>query len=183
MRQIVVVISNTGPLVALTRVGALDLIFKLFGVDKVFVPQEVIDEIKYPEHVKNEINSYIEKSKILVLPPTPEDATYSLQVEIAMISIKPDPKQRLPKQHKAEACAIGHALQQKDSILLIDDGSAISVAREKGVQYMRHLTIIKKCVENGRISEKEGLEIVNNLEEKGYKYANLNKLKERWKNG
>ena len=141
-------ISDSSPLIFLSKIGKLSLLKDLFR------------EITIPTSVKDEI----------LVEEKPEANTIKMGLEEKWIKIV-DPKKILELNlGKGESHAISLALEKKDS-LIIDDQKAIRAAEALNVDILRTTSIIFIALKNKKIDKKEALELVNSLIKNGYYLA------------
>jgi len=167
-----IVISNTSPLINLGKADALNLIPLLFSSDEfdVIVPTEVMDEIKSP--LNKQIMEMCENGQVIISPPFMDSVMNNVRQiaeEIAINAYKYD-----PKQHYTEAYVIVKGEIAKSSLgsafVLIDEKTAKTIAKKKGLRTMTHVNIIEECVNEGILPSKKGLEILEKLISEGVKY-------------
>ncbi len=79
-----------------------------------------------------------------------------------------------PEQHYTEAYVIVKGEMAKLSLgsafVLIDEKIAKTIAKQKGLRVMNHIDIIKECVNEGILTPKSALEMIEKLVSKGVKY-------------
>ena len=130
------IISNTSPLLYLYRIGALDLLPKLF------------DEVWTPEAVKNELN--IGRMNGYDVPNL---AHYQW---VKIINPKLMPSEWLALDLGAgELAAMALALENRDRIVLLDDMLARRTAQTAGLQVWGTLKVLLEAKSNGFISKIE----------------------------
>ena len=167
-----IVITNTSPLIVLGKIGRLDLIHMLFEGSRIIIPSEVFEEI-HTEKIKEKIRELESLGKLIILPPgikQCEKEVHHIATEIAMSTIKPDIRQRAPEQHYPESYVIHLGLTYKADFVVIDEKEAKTLAKQKGLRCVTHFDILVRCVENGLLTKKEGLDSVENLIKVGNKY-------------
>lgn len=138
-----VIISDTTCVTSLSKIGKLYLLKELYG--KVFITNEIFDEYK-KEHEENlpdwiEIKEVKDKNKL-----------FEINKEL----------------HLGESSAIALALENKNSLLIVDDGKARLYATDQGLTITGTIGVIKSAVEKGIIESKEKAnEIFKELKNKG----------------
>ena len=138
-------ISNSSPLIFLSKIGFLHLLKELFGT--VVIPQEVKDEVVVQGKIGvSVIEEAIQQGWILV-----QQASSLLDLPLG----------------KGETAAITLARKNGDSLLL-DDFRGISTAKIYGIPVLRTTSILIIAFQKGKISKKELLEGLPRLVEAGY---------------
>lgn len=141
-------ISNATPLICLAKINRLDILQKLFT--KVFVPQEVKDEILLDD-----------KQGYFVLLEAFDSGWFEVQ----------NPKKQFTLHlGKGETAAIALAKERKDSIIL-DDAAAMKAAEALNISTIRTTTVLFLAVEKRIIKKEEALILLNKLIEDGYYIA------------
>jgi len=124
------VVSDAGPLIALAKIRALDLLDALY-------PKVYITESVYQETVIEGLARSIPDAELI------KAACEQKTLEIKPLDAKTAPSLLLPKQiHPAERESIRLALQLKADILLLDDWDARQVA-EANFKALKANTIVK----------------------------------------
>lgn len=141
-------ISNSTPLILLSKINKLELLKKLFGhvIVTDAVKEEVLIENK-PGYFL--INQAINSGWIKIENPK-RDAELGLG--------------------KGENSAINLAKEKKDK-LIIDDAFAIKAVKGLNIEFIRTTTVVFLAVEKAAINKKEAVSIINNLIENGYYLA------------
>lgn len=119
--------SNTGPIIALTGIGQLDLLRRLFGA--VFIPPAVAAEIKD----ENSVKALRQTEWITVQPVTGVLAVQVLQNEL----------------DTGESEAIVLARELHAELLLLDERTATRKARSIGLQTIGTLGLLLLAKEQG----------------------------------
>src|SRR3989344_4943169 len=138
-------ISNSSPLIFLSKIGKLSLLKELFR------------EITIPTSVKEEV----------LIDKKPEADTIKRGLEEKWIKIVKPKKLLELNLGNGESQAISLALERKDS-LIIDDQKAIRAAETLDVNILRTTSIIFIALKNKKIDKKEALELINALIKNGY---------------
>jgi predicted nucleic acid-binding protein len=133
------IITNTSPIIALSIIEKLDLLWKLF--DEVYVTEAVCNEILagYPDHIKGkeELESAISKGKILI----------HIVVDTIFVS------KLIGKLHKGEVETIVGGLELDTDFVLIDERAARAQAKNSLLIPIGTLGILRLAKELGLISE------------------------------
>ncbi len=138
-------ISDTSPLIFLSKIGKLELLKELFI--KIKITNAVKEEIFIEGKTGSEaIGNAIESGWIIIESPKKE------------ISFGFGP---------GEQTAISLAVENKDS-LIIDDALAIKAAKSFDVNVLRTTSIIFLALSKNLINKKEALSLLNKLIENGY---------------
>ena len=131
------VVSNTTPIIALSEIGELDLLKKLYGM--IFISESVLNEIK-TEPAFSDVranNSWIVVEKIEV------------NEEVR--------KMYKPKLHSGEVESMILAQKLKADIIILDDYAARKTAQYLGLKVTGTLGVIIKAKQEGLISEAKPL--------------------------
>jgi len=178
----VVIISNTSPIILLARVDALNLVLKVFNIDKFSITQEAFDEIK-DANTRGKTLKLIDEGKLEVLPKATDNAAlHKIAYEVALANPKPDPKTWRIEQHLGEASVILSGEKNKVEFVLMDDIGGRQIANKRGLKCLHHFDIIKQAVKKSILSKKDAYSHLCALE-KEYKYENAEYYKELWSNG
>lgn len=138
-------ISNSSPLIFLSKINQLYLLKKLFG--HLLIPISVKDEI--------------------ILENKPDSIIISEAIQGGWIKVV-DVKEKIPLGIKGgESSAINLAIERKDR-LIVDDALAIKIAKSFGVETMRTTTIIFMAVKKKFITKKQAISLIDMLIESGY---------------
>lgn len=125
------VIANTTPLIALSNIGLLDLLKKIY------------DEIIIPDAVKEEIKS--EPAKTLI-----EKSNW-----IKTLSVEDNSRKKIfsSRLHAGEVDVLLLADEQKADLLIIDDNAAKKTAKFLGFKVTGTLGVLIKAKKEGFIDE------------------------------
>ena len=138
-------ISNSSPLIFLSKINQLSLLKKLFG--HIFISKEVKDEILVEgKRGGIDISNAIKEGWIKVIEAK----------NIIFLGIK-----------GAEASVINLAIERKDK-LIVDDAIAIKVAKSFDIETIRTTTVIFMAVKNKIITKEKAISFVDELIEIGY---------------
>ncbi len=138
-------ISNSSPLIFLSKINQLSLLKKLFSY--IFISKEVKDEILVEGKMGEiDINNAIKEGWIKVIEAK----------NIIFLGIK-----------GAEASVINLAIERKDK-LIVDDAIAIKVAKSFDIETIRTTTVIFMAVKNKIITKEKAISFVDELIEIGY---------------
>lgn len=144
-----VAVSNSGPLIHLSLVGLLDLLFKLYDV--ILIPQSVYNEIV----VKGKEQGY---SDTFIL----ERAIINEKIKVEKVK-KENYNISSSKLHIGEINAIILALQLKIEIILIDDEEARMFARKLGIKVIGTLGILIELFKHGLLVLNEAIQYLRKL--------------------
>ncbi|MCL4506326.1 MAG: DUF3368 domain-containing protein [Chloroflexi bacterium] len=123
-----IVVSNTGPIIALSQIGRLDLLPALFG--RIFIPQAVRDE--------------------LIQCRAQVDAADWIEVDsISDTSTVDVLRERLDA---GESEAIALAIQLNADLVLIDEARGRRVADSRGLSYIGTLGLIVEAKRRGSLT-------------------------------
>lgn len=138
-------ISNSSPLIFLSKIGRLQLLKEVFG--KVTIPLEVKEEVLVPGKIGvSVIKEAIREGWIVV-----QNTSSLLDLGLG----------------KGETAAITLAKKEKDTLLL-DDGRGISAAKMYGIPFLRTTSVLIMAFQKGKISQKELIQAFQDLLEAGY---------------
>ncbi len=146
-----VAVSNSGPLIHLSLVGLLDLLFKLYDV--ILIPQSVYNEIV----VKGKEQGY---SDTFIL----ERAIINEKIKVEKVK-KENYNISSSKLHIGEINAIILALQLKIEIILIDDEEARMFARKLGIKVIGTLGILIELFKHGLLVLNEAIQYLRKINE------------------
>jgi predicted nucleic acid-binding protein len=129
-------ISNTSPLLYLYRIGGIGWLPKLF------------DEVWTPEAVKNELQEGRSKGYDV---PNPEDYSW-----LKLVNPKSMPSEWLALDLGAgEIAVMALALENPDSVVLLDDMLARRIAQAAGLQVWGTLRVLLEAKSHGVIGKVE----------------------------
>jgi predicted nucleic acid-binding protein len=129
-------ISNTSPLLYLYRIGGIGWLPKLF------------DEVWTPEAVKNELQAGRSKGYDV---PNPEDYSW-----LKLVNPKSMPSEWLALDLGAgEIAVMALALENPDSVVLLDDMLARRIAQAAGLQVWGTLRVLLEAKSHGVIGKVE----------------------------
>ena len=138
-------ISNSSPLIFLSKINQLFLLKKLF--DYIFISKEVKDEILIEgKRGGIDIDNAIKEGWIKVIEAK----------NVIFLGIK-----------GAEASVINLAIERKDK-LIVDDAVAIKVAKSFNIETIRTTTIIFMAVKKNLITKEQAISFIDKLIEIGY---------------
>ena len=137
-------ISNSSPLIFLSKINQLGLLRKLFN--KITIPKAVQEEILIKDkpgfiELKEALENWIEISNVK------KNEDFGLG--------------------KGENAAINLARERRDE-LIIDDSMAIKTAAVLGINCYRTTSVILKAMHKKFINKKEAMNLINNIIEEGY---------------
>lgn len=138
-------ISNSSPLICLSKINRLDILRKLFK--KLIIPEAVRNEVI----IENKIDSLpIEKA-----------------IKDRWIKIENPQKENNLSLGDGENSAISLAIEKRGQ-LIIDDARAIKIARSLNIPIIRTTTAVLMAFQNKILTKKQALEIIKELVENGY---------------
>jgi uncharacterized protein len=143
-----IVVVNTSPLVALDRIGQIDLLPKLFG--KVIRPQSVVDELKAGHSVYGGSDALYNASWIKTVDDPPEMV---LRKELGA----------------GETAVIALALKTKADLVILDDLAARNVAVELGLPVTGTIGVLLAAHQKGNLPDLQG--VVNSLKSSGFRIS------------
>ncbi len=141
-------ISNSTPIICLSKLNRLDLLNKVYG--KITIPPSVKREVLIkgkPGYYQ--IQNALEKKWLLVEKPRSKKG-FGL--------------------HEGENQAINLALEKKQPLLL-DDYAATVTAKALGIKTERTTTVIFRALSKKTISKEQAITMLNKLVENGYYIA------------
>ena len=141
-------ISNSSPLICLSKVGRLALLKELYG--EVHIPTAVRDEVLVDgKEDCVAIKKALQEGWLKVVEPK----------TFRDYGIGPGENQ-----------ALQLAFEKKDTIVL-DDARAIRIARIMGVRHIRTTSVILQAVTSRKLSRDEAVDVLNNMIGIGYYIA------------
>ncbi len=144
-----VVVSNSGPLIHLTVVGLLELVFKLYDV--ILIPQSVYNEIVV-------IGKEEGHSDAILL----EQAISSGKIKVEKVFANTQ-KLSTSKLHQGEINAIMLALQSEIEIILLDDEEARIFARKLNIKVKGTLGILIELFKKKFLKLEEALKYLKKI--------------------
>ena len=144
-----VAVSNSGPLIHLTIVGLLELVFKLYDV--ILIPQSVYNEIV----VKGKEEGH---SDAIIL----EQAISNEKIKVEKVKADTQ-KISTSKLHQGEINAILLALQSEVEIILLDDEEARIFARKLKIKVKGTLGILIELLKQKFLKLEEALKYLKKL--------------------
>lgn len=138
-------ISNSSPLIFLSKIGKLILLKKLFN------------SIKIPESVKNEI----------IIEGKPDSLAIAESIKEGWIKIQNPKKELSFGVGKGENSAINLAIETKEP-LIIDDALAVKIATSFNLEVLRTTSIIFLALKKKLLTKKEAIFLLNQLVKEGY---------------
>jgi predicted nucleic acid-binding protein len=139
-----VVVSDASPLICLSALRQLDLLHHLYG--SVLVPEAVWQEVTRPPSFTSPVT-----------PAAVSDAKESGWLNIVTATNRPLVTQLETTLDPGEAEAIALAVENKPSLLLIDERDGRQVARALGVQMTGTLGVLLRAKSTGHIAAIEPL--------------------------
>ncbi len=151
------VISNSSPLIYLSKIGKIFLLQKLF--DEVFIPKEVFDEIS--------LGKAAGFSGALIIEEAIEDGW------IKIMEIKPDEKLvRFARELDiGEAAVLTLARKMDPGLVLMDDASGRSIAESFGFNVKGTIYVLLKAYRNELESKQAVKDSIDNLIHAGFRIS------------
>ncbi len=144
-----VAVSNSGPLIHLTIVGLLELVFKLYDV--ILIPQSVYNEIV----VKGKEEGH---SDAIIL----EQAISNGKIKVEKVKVDTQ-KISTPKLHQGEINTILLALKSEVEIILLDDEEARIFARKLKIKVKGTLGILIELFKQKFLELEEALKYLKKI--------------------
>lgn len=142
-----IVISNTSPIFYLHRIGLLELLKRLYG--EIIIPNAVLEELEDGRKAGEDIPSIKEHNWI----------------KVRHISV-PSSIKIIPDLGKGEAEVLALGLEERDHLLIIDDGLARVIAKLQSLKFTGTAGVLLKAKKEGLINEIRP--ILNNLKGSGF---------------
>lgn len=136
-----IVITNSGPLIALAKLGMLNLLSQLYG--KVDMPEEVYDEVV----LRGREQGYFDSLPVKL-------AIQREQLIVKKVKKLKDEIAKLPL-HIGEKQVLSLALENKADLVLLDDMLARNEAQERGISVKGTLGVIVKAYRKGLLNLNE----------------------------
>ena len=144
------IVSNTSPLVFLTKINRLDFLKEY----KLTIPGQVFEEVTEWEKIDSgsclKLKEWLSKNKIAVKKV---DVTGNLPQSLG----------------KGEKAAISLALKEGIGIILIDEKKARVAAKSSGIIPIGTIAVVKQQLIEKKITAKECRQIILELVKKGYR--------------
>lgn len=152
------VVSNSTPLIYLTKIGKLPLLKKLFG--SIIIPKEVFNEVV----IKGKQEGF---SDALIIEEGIEKGWINIK------GVKKDTKllRFAPELDVGEVEVITLARKIKPDLVLIDDACGRSVAEGLGLNVKGTIYVLLKAYKNKPLSSDEMIEAINKLIFAGFRIA------------
>ena len=147
------IVADTGPLIALARVGRLDLLPRLYG--KVHIPAAVLDELALGSARPGAavLEDFLKSGWFEVQTAVPKSAVLALS----------------PLLDRGEAEAIVLAMREHPQFLLIDDARGRDVARRQRIPVMGVAGVLLVAKAQGQIDAVKP--ILDDLSNIGYRMS------------
>jgi len=149
-------VSNSTPLIWLSRIGRLGLLRELFG--EVHIPASVYREVVEAGLEQGYVDAHVVKQAV--------DEGWIVVVEVEV----PEPFSSISSLHLGEAEALYHALEG-GSLLLMDEAAGRSVARAHGVAARGTMSVLVNAVKEGLISREDARQDVLTLVESRFRIS------------
>ncbi len=145
-----IVVADTGFISSLLKINREELILKLFEIDHILVPVQVVRELEKSSFFNKTTHlfSYTESSKSWI---------HITNVEI----------EKNPELGEGETAAIKLA-REKDAVLLIDDKKAFKEAEKSGILCLDLAGFLFSCKQMELINTNHIKSIINDLKEKDH---------------
>lgn len=147
------IISNTSPLIYLSKIGKLEILKRLFS--KVIIPKQVYDEI-----MKGKKENYVDAFSI-------EHAINYKWIVVKDIVIK----NTIFEIHEGELAVIELAKKLKPEMVLLDDRTARTISEGLGFNTKGTLYVLLKAFKKKFISKKELIDLINQLVYSGFRIS------------
>lgn len=138
-------ICNSTPLICLAKLDKLEFLKKLFKI--VIIPKEVKEEV--------------------IIEGKPGYLVLLDALKKEWIKVKNPKEKKDFGLGKGENSAISLAIEKKDSLIL-DDATAIKVAKAFNVEYVRTTSVILMALKKRIIKKKEAINLIQELIKEGY---------------
>ena len=138
------VVSNAGPLIALGKLGRLDILRRLYGT--VLVAEEVYEEVVTSGVAYGAPDAYLVREYFC------EGAFEKRQVEIVELG-----------REDGERATIEPALREGAEFVLIDDAVARGVAEKHGLRVKGTLGVLLEAVRKGVLTRDEGTLLIHQI--------------------
>ncbi|NQE06442.1 hypothetical protein C5S32_11285 [ANME-1 cluster archaeon GoMg1] len=139
-----IIVSNAGPLIALARIGKLDLLKQFM---QIYIPNEVYEQVVVKGEGKPGSTEVKESDWFIT-----KEVKNTLAVESLTIELE-----------KGEAEAIILALELNAELVLIDESIARDIAKSRGLEVIGTVGILAEAYENGLIKDlKKSLDDLRN---------------------
>lgn len=139
-----IVISNTSPIFYLHRIGLLELLKRLYG--EIIIPNAVLEELEDGKKTGEDI-------------PAVQEYNW---IKVRRISV-PSSIKIIPDLGKGEAEVLALGLEERDHLLIIDDGLARIIAKLQSLKFTGTAGVLLKAKKEGLINEIKPL--LNKLKE------------------
>lgn len=149
------VVCNSSPLIGLTKIGKLDLLWDIF--DEVFIPEAVFREIVY--------GNAMQKTGALEL----ENAVHDRKISVFKVENQPMVEQMQGRLHRGEVEVIVGAKELGIQTVIIDDRSARNLAEALLFTSIGIIGILVLAKKTRKIVEVKPL--LNALVESGYRIS------------
>ncbi len=142
------VVSNAGPLMALGKLGQLDILEKLY--ETILVAQKVYEETVISGIVLGAVDAYLIRDYFLSeIFKKKQVQLINLQSEIEI--------------EEGEKATIELAISEKADFVLIDDATAREVAKKYGLKPKGTLKVILEAIEKGIIAKDRGILLIHQI--------------------
>ncbi len=152
-----VVVSNSSPLIWLSRIRALNLLREVCA--EVIIPQEVFEEVV-------QRGKHLGYADAIVV----EQAVEAGWIKVKKIKTKLK-IQELIEIHSGEAAVLQLALQEKINKVIIDDGAARIIAKGLGLEPRGSVHIIITAAKRNLITAKRARELLTSLVSAGFRLS------------
>lgn len=152
------IISNSSPLMYLSKINKLDLLRTLFS--KVIIPKQVYEEVV----IKGKENKFLDYIKI-------ENAINNNWVIIEESRIDKEIEKFISEIDLGEISVISLAKKLKPELILIDDASARTIAESLGFNVKGTIYILLKAYKNKILNKEEMKSLLRNLISEGFRIS------------
>ena len=154
------ILSNTSPIIYLTKLGKLELLKRLFK--KIIIPEEVYVEI---------LKGKEKFADVIVI----EEAIKKGWIKVKRSKREKELERFSPELDIGEVALISLARQKRQikpqSLLLIDDASARAVAESFGFNVKGTIYVILKAYKEKLLNKKESKDMINKLVFLGFRIS------------
>lgn len=152
------IVSNSSPLIYLSKLGKLELLRKLFK--EILTPKEVFNEVV--------LQGKEEKfSEVLVI----EDATHEGWLKIKGTKVDQRLLKFAPELNLGETEVISLTREVKADLVLMDDASARSVSESFGLNTKGTIYVLLKAYKSGLIKKEEVKNLLDKLIFAGFRLS------------
>ena len=152
------IVSNSSPLIYLSKIGKLSLLKELFN--KIKIPKEVYNEVVLRGREGGFSDSY-----------SVEKAVEDGWIEVISIKLDKQIEKFASEIDFGEVEAISLALKLKAQLVIIDDSSARTIAESFGLNVKGTLYVLLRAYKNKLISKNDVKNNINSLIRLGFRIS------------